>query len=39
MRQITCRPFRIFYRIQKEKETVEILHVWHGARQDPEEFA
>jgi plasmid stabilization system protein ParE len=35
VRQITCRPFRIFYRIERAKELVEILHVWHGARQEP----
>ena len=35
VRQITCRPFRIFYRIEHSKQLVEILHVWHGARQEP----
>lgn len=35
VRQITCRPFRIFYRIERAKQLVEILHVWHGARQEP----
>src|SRR6476469_8350878 len=35
VRQISCRPFRIFYRIERAKQLVEILHVWHGARQEP----
>src|SRR5687767_4490617 len=35
VRQITCRPFRVFYRVRKREEVVEVLHVWHGARQEP----
>lgn len=35
VRQITCRPFRVFYRLNRDKRLVEILHVWHGARQEP----
>ncbi len=35
VRQITCRPFRVFYRVQHAERVVEILHVWHGARQEP----
>ena len=35
IRQITCRPFRIFYRVYHEDHCVQIIHVWHGARQDP----
>lgn len=35
IRQITCRPFRIFYRVDLEIRVVHILHVWHGARQEP----
>ena len=38
IRQITCRPVRIFYRVHGEAERVEILHGWHGARRDPEEL-
>ena len=38
VRQIACRPFRIFYRVRRESKTVEILHVWHGARREPEDF-
>jgi toxin ParE1/3/4 len=39
VRQITCRPFRIFYRVRHDLRLVEILHVWHGARRDPEDLA
>ncbi|HUS36098.1 MAG TPA: type II toxin-antitoxin system RelE/ParE family toxin [Verrucomicrobiae bacterium] len=35
IRLIVCRPFKIYYRVVREKSLVEILHVWHGARQDP----
>jgi toxin ParE1/3/4 len=35
VRQIICRPFKIYYRVRDEHRMVQILHVWHGARQDP----
>lgn len=35
-REIICRKYRIFYRINEEVKRVEILTVWHGARQEPE---
>lgn len=35
VRLIICRPFKIYYRIHEDNRLVEILHVWHGARQDP----
>lgn len=38
VRQITCRPFRIFYRVRRAERAVEILHVWHGARSEPEDL-
>jgi len=28
VRQIICRPFRIFYRVERARQLVEILHVW-----------
>jgi plasmid stabilization system protein ParE len=36
IRQTTCRPVRIFYRVHGEAKRIEILHIWHGARRDPE---
>jgi len=38
VRQITCRPFRIFYRLRRDRRLVEVLHIWHGARRDPEDL-
>lgn len=35
IRQITCRPFRIFYRVESARKQIFILHVWHGARLEP----
>ena len=35
VRHILSTPFRIFYRINKRTNTVEILHVWHAARMRP----
>jgi addiction module RelE/StbE family toxin len=35
-REILCRGYRIFYRIFEEQQTVEILIIWHGSRQEPE---
>ena len=36
LREIVYRPYRIFYDVDEERQRVEILHVWHGARQAPE---
>src|SRR5258705_3145467 len=36
LREIVYRPYRIFYDVDEEKQRVEILHIWHGARQEPE---
>ena len=35
LREIVFRPYRIFYDVSEELQQVEILHVWHGARQEP----
>ena len=35
-REITYRKYRIFYRVAGDSKTVEILTVWHGARDEPE---
>jgi plasmid stabilization system protein ParE len=35
VRQIICRPFKIYYRVRAETRLVEILHFWHPSRQDP----
>lgn len=36
LRQIVFRDYRIFYDVSEKDRCVEILHVWHGARQEPE---
>jgi plasmid stabilization system protein ParE len=35
LREIVYRPYRIFYDVDEEQQRVEILHVWHGAREEP----
>jgi len=35
LREIVVRPYRIFYDVSEEPQSVEILHVWHGARDEP----
>ena len=35
LREIVFRPYRIFYDVSEELRQVQILHVWHGARQEP----
>ncbi|MGA3171897.1 MAG: type II toxin-antitoxin system RelE/ParE family toxin [Chthoniobacteraceae bacterium] len=36
LREIVLRSYRIFYDISESAHSVEILHVWHGAREEPE---
>ncbi len=35
LREIIFRPYRIFYDVHEESQTVEILHIWHGSRDEP----
>jgi toxin ParE1/3/4 len=35
LREIVFRSYRIFYDVSEESRSVEILHVWHGAREEP----
>jgi plasmid stabilization system protein ParE len=35
VRQITYRKYRILYRVKHRLNRVEVLLVWHGARQEP----
>jgi len=35
LREIVYRSYRIFYDVSEETRQVEILHVWHGAREEP----
>ncbi len=36
LRQIVFRSYRIFYDVSEESRRVEVLHVWHAAREDPQ---
>ena len=38
LREIVFRKYRIFYDVSERSRTVEILHVWHGAREEPQSF-
>jgi toxin ParE1/3/4 len=35
LREIVFRSYRIFYDVSEGSRRVDILHVWHGAREDP----
>ena len=35
IRAILCKEYRIFYRIRKSSKIVDILHIRHGAMDDP----
>jgi toxin ParE1/3/4 len=35
LREIVVRPYRVFYDVSEESQSVEILHIWHGARDEP----
>jgi len=35
LREIIFRSHRIFYDVSEESRRVDILHVWHGAREVP----
>jgi toxin ParE1/3/4 len=35
-REMIHRPFRIVYRVNHQKQTVEVSRFWHGARGTPE---
>ena len=35
IREIACGKYRIFYKVNDEEQRVEILTIWHSARQEP----
>lgn len=35
LREIVFRSYRIFYDVSEQSHRVDILHVWHGARDEP----
>jgi len=36
LREISVRPYRMFYEINDTRKQIEIVSIWHGARQEPE---
>ncbi len=36
VRKLLHSPVRVYYRIQEKRKLVEIIHLWHSARQHPE---
>jgi toxin ParE1/3/4 len=34
-REIVWKPYRIIYRVSEEKNLVEVIRFWHGARGTP----
>jgi toxin ParE1/3/4 len=36
LRQIVFRSYRVFYEASEKSREVRVLHVWHGARMNPE---
>jgi toxin ParE1/3/4 len=35
VREIICRKYRIFYRVDEERKIIEILTIWHASRGKP----
>ena len=35
IREIIFKPYRIFYRVKDDSQTVEIARFWHAARGEP----
>ncbi len=35
LREIVFRSYRIFYDVSEDSLSVKILHIWHGARDEP----
>ena len=35
LREIVFRSYRIFYDVSEQSHRIDILHVWHGARDEP----
>jgi len=36
LREISVPPYRIFYEINDAEKQIEMISIWHGARQEPE---
>lgn len=38
VRRLLCRPYFIYYRIDRDSRTIQVLELWHCARQEPEDL-
>ncbi|HEY3853901.1 MAG TPA: type II toxin-antitoxin system RelE/ParE family toxin [Verrucomicrobiae bacterium] len=36
LREVICRSYRIIYRLQPDRQQIEIVRFWHGARGVPQ---
>lgn len=36
LREVIVKPYRIIYRFQEQAQLIEIIRVWHSARNTPE---
>ena len=35
VRRLSCRPYVIYYRVQRKRRVVEIMDYWHAAQREP----
>ena len=38
VREVYCHPYRIIYRVSPSRSTVELITLWHSARDEPDLF-
>ena len=36
LREVVCRSYRIIYRLHRDRQQIEIVRFWHGARGFPQ---
>ncbi len=36
LHEVIVSPYRIIYRVKDESNLIEIIRIWHGARDTPE---
>ena len=36
VRKLLHSPVRVYYRIRDKRKLIEVIHLWHSARQNPE---
>jgi len=38
VRRLLHSPLQVYYRVEEDKPSIQILHIWHGARKLPMQF-